>query len=172
MVQKGYVEVAFKDRKIDSTGAGVLSDISEDLGIKGVSSVSFVDVYEIYGFLKDEDLESFATKVFLDKIAQHYSVNKPLYTDYDWEISVAYHPQVMDNVGEAAKLAIEEYLGRKLKDPENVRYVRKYALRGKISEADVKRICTGMLANELIESFSYRKKGIKEPTQNGDKKII
>ena len=159
MVQKGYIEIAFKDRKIDSTGAGVLSDIHEDLGINAVNSVSFVDVYEIYGFLKDEMLEDFAKNVFLDKIAQHYSVNKPLYTDFDWEICVAYHPQVMDNVGEAAKLAIEEYLGRKLKDPENVRYVRKYVIKGKISEADVKRICTGMLANELIESFSCKKKG-------------
>jgi len=65
--------------------------------------------------------------------------------------------EVTDNVGATARQAIEDLLDRKLLEEETIRSGRKYLLRGNIQEEEVKRICTGLLANELIEEFSYRK---------------
>ena len=49
-------------------------------------------------------------------------------------------------------------LGLTLKEGDHVRTIRKYYVKGTLNEEQVKLICQGLLANELIESFEFKKK--------------
>ncbi len=151
------IEVGYKEQKTDSIGATVKADIEEDLRIKGIRSVSYIDVYEIDADLRKEEAERIAQKLLIDPITQNYSINSPLISNFDWAIEVKYHKDVTDNVGITAVEGIEDLLGRKFKEPEKVRSRRKYVILGKITENDVKTICKGLLANELIETYCCKK---------------
>ncbi|AJF59803.1 MAG: phosphoribosylformylglycinamidine synthase [archaeon GW2011_AR10] len=151
------VEVGFKEQKNDPIGASVKADIEDDLEIKGIETVSFIEFFELNAELQEEKAKEIAEKLLVDPIIQEYSLNKELSAAFDWEIEVKLKKEVTDNVGATARQAIEDLLDRKLLEEETIRSGRKYLLRGNIQEEEVKRICTGLLANELIEEFSYRK---------------
>lgn len=148
------VEVCYRKGRRDALGEGVKSDIAEDLRIK-TDAVSFVDVYKINAGLGAQEIEKIAKELLSDPIIQEYAINKPVSSGFDWEIVVELNPDVTDNVGMAAKRGIEDLLGRKLGE-EEVRYARKYLIKGKLSEAQVKKICTGLLANSVIEKYTYK----------------
>lgn len=151
------VEVGYKEGKTDSIGAALKADIEEDLRIAGIESVSYIDVYEINAGLSEPEVKEVAEKLFIDPITQNYSINSNLISDFDWAIEVKYHSDVTDNVGITAVEGIEDLLGREFSEDEDVRSIRKYLINGKIPEKDVERICKGLLANELIETYSYEK---------------
>ena len=151
------VEVGFKEQKNDPIGASVKADIEDDLEIKGIETVSFIEFFELNAELQEEKAKEIAEKLLVDPIIQEYSLNKELSAAFDWAIEVKLKKEVTDNVGATARQAIEDLLDRKLLEEETIRSGRKYLLRGNIQEEEVKRICTGLLANELIEEFSYRK---------------
>ena len=148
----------YKEDRRDAIGESVKADIKEDLRIN-TESVSFVDIYRVNARLSDEKIEKIASQLFSDPIIQEYSVNKPFPCSFDWEIIVELNPDVTDNIGMAAEFGIEDLLGRKLKEKENVSYARKYLLKGNLSEEQVKKICTGLLANSVIEKYSYKRCG-------------
>ena len=151
------IEVGLKPEFKDAIGKAVKSDIKEDLGITSVEEVKYIEAYRLEGKFSEKEVERLAKEAFSDAIIQNYSVNASLLNDFDWEISVAYNPDVTDNVGMAAKEATKDLLNREFKEGEDIRSVRKYALKGKLTEEQVKKICSGLLANTLIEKFEYRK---------------
>jgi len=150
------IEVGTKSGLFDALGEGVKNSIAEDLGITGVKSVRFLDVYNINAELGEGGLNAVAEKVLSDPISQSFSVNSPLDSGFDWEITVKYNPDVTDNVGFTAKKAIEDFLGKELGRGDCVRSARKYLLRGKISREDAERICKRLLANAIVEVYEIR----------------
>lgn len=148
-----FIEVGFKSCREDAIGRSVRRGIAEDLGIK-VEEVLYLDVYEFRRGLGDADAKKAAELLFTDAITQSYSIGKPLHTDFDWEITVRFNEDVTDNVGHTAVEAVNDLLGTRL-ERDSIRTARKYVIKGKLSEQDVGRICRGMLANQLIESFKY-----------------
>lgn len=150
-----FIEVAQKEGAKDALGSAVKRDIEEDLRVIGIESVAYVEVYEINAALSGQELKTVAEKLLADPITQRYAIGDTVHKKFDWEISVRFHPDVTDNTGSMAVRAASELLGKKL-ERDSIRSARKYAITGKISEADVKKICKGLLANELIENFGYR----------------
>lgn len=149
------IEVCCRKDKRDAIAESVKSDIMSDLGIS-VESVSFVDVYTINAEITEKEAKKIASQLLSDPVIQDYCVNGPLKIDFDWEIVVELNPDVTDNVGLAAKRGIEDLLVGKMREDEFVKYSRKYLLKGKISEDDIKRICEDLLANSVIEKYSYK----------------
>lgn len=154
------VEVCYKPDKRDALGESVKADIKDDLGLLA-ESVSFVDVYTINAEITEKEAQKIASQLLSDPVIQEYSVNAPLKSEFDWEIVVELNPDVTDNVGLAAKHGIEDLLVGKMREDEFVKYSRKYLLKGKISETEIKRICTDLLANSVIEKYSYKKGNTK-----------
>ena len=154
------VEVCYRSDKRDALGASVKADIKDDLGLS-VESISFVDVYSINAEITEKESQKIASQLLSDPVIQEYSVNEPLKANFDWEIVVELNPDVTDNVGLAAKHGIEDLLVGKMRENEFVKYSRKYLLRGKISENEIKRICEDLLSNSVIEKYSYKKGNAK-----------
>ncbi|HSB46662.1 MAG TPA: phosphoribosylformylglycinamidine synthase subunit PurL [Candidatus Bilamarchaeum sp.] len=111
------------------------------------ASCRFVEAYNFSEKLSDADLESLGSEVFADGITQDFSFREPLFRDR-WRIEIGMLPGVTDNVGNTAKEAVRDRLGR---DTE-VYYSRMFALSGKLDELDCERIA-GMLHNPLVEKF-------------------
>jgi len=150
------VEIAFLDKDTDSIGKGVKADISEDLGIP-VQSVAYIEVYGIEANLGKDDVKDAAEQLFHDPVIQEYSINKEITRGFDWIVEVKLRPDVTDNTGMMAEQAISDVIGRKLKEGESIRSIRKYGIKGKLNEQQMERICAGLLANSQIETFSYKK---------------
>jgi len=150
------VEVCYRPDKRDALGESVKADIKDDLGIS-LESISFVGVYNINAEITEKEAKKIASQLLSDPVIQNYSVNDPLKLSFDWEIIVELNPDVTDNVGLAAKQGIENLLIGKMREDEFVKYSRKYLLTGKISETEIKRICNDLLANSVIEKYSYKK---------------
>ena len=150
------IEVGLKPGLTDAIGLSVKNDIEEDLGIKGIDAIKYVEGYRVEGNFSREEAERMAKEGFSDPVIQDYAVNQSLLSDFDWEITVIYNPDVTDNVGAAAKEAVKDLLGKEFKEGEDIRSVRKYVIKGKLSKEQVERICSGLLANKLIEKYEYR----------------
>jgi phosphoribosylformylglycinamidine (FGAM) synthase PurS component len=150
------VEIAFLQKDTDSIGKGIKADINEDLGIT-VQNVSYIEVYSIDAGLGKDEVKAAAERLFSDPLIQEYSINNEITKGFDWVIEVKLHSDVTDNTGMMAEQAIADVIGRKLKEGESIRCIRKYGIKGKLDEAQVARICSGLLANSQIETFSYKK---------------
>ncbi len=149
------IEVSLLSEFTDSVGTGTLSDIKEDLLIKSVESVKYVDVYLIDANLDENSVKEIAEKLLIDPITQEFKINSEFSNGFNWAIEVSLHKNVTDNVGMTAEEGIRDILGGKLDG--GVRTARKYLLKGKLDEKEVKRICTDLLANGIIENYSYKK---------------
>jgi len=150
------VEIAFLDKDTDSIGRGIRADMNEDLGI-AVHNVSYIEVYCIDAGLGKDELKDASDKLFHDPIIQEYSIDKEITKGFDWIIEVSLHRDVTDNTGIMAEQAIVDVIGRKIKEGESIRCNRKYGIKGKLNEEQVERICSKLLANTQIESYSYKK---------------
>ena len=150
------VEIAFLDKNTDSIGRGIKKGINEDLGIS-LQNVSYVEVYSIDAQLSKEEVKEAAEKLLHDPLIQEYKIDKEIQGKFDWVIEVGLHPDVTDNAGMMAEQAIADVIGRKLREGEGIRMSRKYCIKGRADEGQIRKICTGMLANSQIENFSYRK---------------
>ena len=151
------IEVGYRDGVRDALGEAVNADIAEDLLLRGIESVSYVEIYRINARLTAAEIEKVCENLLHDRIVQYYSINEPLHEKFDWEITVTFNSDVTDNVGVTAEEGISDIIGRKLSADETVRTARKYVITGKLREEDVKKICTDLLANPIIETYTYRK---------------
>src|SRR3989344_5904517 len=148
------VEVGLKPSFRDPLGESTKKRIASDLGLEA-ESVATISVFTLEGNFSDKNLAFLAEKVFIDPVVQCFSVNRPLAKKggFDFLVEVSFRPGVTDNVGRTAREAIEYALERKLGEEENVFTATQYLLKGGLSEADIKKIASGLLANELIERF-------------------
>jgi phosphoribosylformylglycinamidine (FGAM) synthase PurS component len=151
------IEVGYKPQFKDAIGNAVKQDIKEDLLIDSIEDVKYVEAYALKADLSQQQVEKIAQELVSDPVTQNYRINAQVMDDFDWEISVSYHDDVTDNVGMTCEQGIKD-LGLKLKEEDSVRTIRKYYVKGSLTEEQVKLICQGLLANELIESFEFKKK--------------
>ncbi len=138
----------------DPAGQALIARISSELGIKGISKIRVLRVYSIDGQLSESQANELGKSLFSDPINQCFSVDRPLFacSKFNYAISVGFRPGVKDNAGDTSKQAIEELLKIRLKGKAYTS--KQYLISGKIAKADAEKIAKGLLANELIETFS------------------
>lgn len=146
------VEIAFKPNVTDALGNSIREQIVEDLRIK-VEFVRTMAVYSIDADLTDEQVEIVARDLLADPLTQVYSYKDSLARGFSCLIEVGYKPGVTDNVGRTTVEGIEDLLNIKFKEGQSVHTSRLYLIEGNISISQAERICTGFLANPLIEDF-------------------
>ncbi len=145
------IEVAFRDESLDSVGLSAKSDVEEDLGFKAIEKIRFSELYYLDLPIGGQQLSQIAEKVFSDPILQSVSVDKDLFSEYDFLVEVKLHEDVTDNLGIVALEGIEDFLGKKTGG--KVRSARRYYLKGELSSEDAQAITKGLFANEIIETF-------------------
>jgi phosphoribosylformylglycinamidine synthase II len=154
-------KVQIKERSgiFNCLGAGIKKDIL-DLGIKSVLGVSFSQVYIIEGNISEFEAKRICEELFVDKVSQEYSIHEvatqPLGYARGWRgnkrnefiIEVAYNPGVMDPVEESALKAIRD-LG--INGVDSVKAAKKYLVKGRLTELQLKTISEKLLYNKLIQ---------------------
>ncbi len=145
------VEVAFRPEFADAPGRSVCERIRSGLGLP-VRSVRIVDVYTLDAPLSESELRRIAEELLHDPVVQLYAVDEPLAQGFpwDWLIEVGFKPGVTDTVGETARAAIRDLLGKDVPTYSS----KQYLLQGALTERDAHHIAVDLLANELIERFS------------------
>lgn len=141
------IEVGFTGK--DVFGEHIRAAIQNDLSIT-VQSVRTADVYTTD--LPEKDAKKVAEELLTDKITQSYS-NK-FFSDYDWLVEVGFLNGVTDNTGQATVEGISDIINKKT----TVKTAKLYAIKGKLSEAQVKLICEKLLANTLIQYYTVKKR--------------
>lgn len=147
------VEVGFKSGVVDALGNSVKKSIIEDLRI-AVNCVRTIDVYTIKADLSEDQIKRIASELLTDPITQEFSYEGTLARGFSRLIEVGYKPGVTDNVGRTTIEGIEDLLGIKFKENESVHTSRLYLIEGDIAEEEAERICTGLLANPIIEHYA------------------
>ncbi len=149
------ISVFFREKENDSESASVRKDIESDLGIK-LDFLKIVHSYLIDAELNQEETELIAKKLFSDPIVQEYRINEKTGIESDWAIEVKLHADVTDNEGNASVKGVQDLIKRKLNENQSIRTSKEFFVSG-ADESQIKRICSEMLANNVIESFNYRK---------------
>ncbi|MBN1141045.1 MAG: phosphoribosylformylglycinamidine synthase subunit PurS [Deltaproteobacteria bacterium] len=145
------IEVALKNEIRDARGDRVQRELAHHFGI-AVERVRTIDVYTVEADLDRDQIERIASEPLSDPVIQVFGVNRPLASDFDVLVEVGFRPGVTDNVGRTAREAIEDLTGRRLAPGEGVYTAVQYLFKGKLSPEQARRIATGYLANELIQS--------------------
>jgi len=147
------VEVAFRPEFEDAPGRSVCERIRTELGLP-VQDVRTVEVYTLDTPLTKPELRRIAEELLHDPVVQCYSFNpeNPLAKgmEWDWLIEVGFKPGVTDTVGETARAAIRDLLGKDIPAYSS----KQYLLQGALTESDAHHIAVDLLANDLIERFS------------------
>jgi phosphoribosylformylglycinamidine synthase len=157
------VEIGYKRGVTDPVGFLMKKEI-EDLGIEGIEEVRSISTYVIDGELTEEDIKKICEELLVDKQIQEYgyigkNIDKSIKKDEfpnAWLIEINFKPGVMDAVGLSTLNAIE-ILG--IDGVRSVSTGTKYLIVGNISEEQVEKICQAVLANPLIQNYSYRRIG-------------
>lgn len=148
------IEIFEREGIFDSTGESVRRDIT-DLGIKGVRSVRFIQVYNIENDLEQDEAERIARELLCDHITQRYNISPrtapalpTAHPNNIHTIEVAYNPGVMDPTEASALKALAD-LGFDL--ISSVKTSKKYIIEGRLSAHELNIICNKLLANPLIQ---------------------
>ena len=150
------IEVAIKPGVLDSAGKELKRAIVEDLALD-VDSVRTVKVFTIEADLNGTELRRLGEGLFADPIVEHFTINQPIATDFDWLIEVGFKPGVTDNVGKTSLEGMRDMFGRSFNEGEGVYTSKQYLLRTKLEREDIERTASGLLANSLIERWVIRK---------------
>jgi len=157
------VEVGYKEGVTDTVGFLIKKEI-DDLGIKGVEEVISFSTYGITGEVTEQELERVGQELLHDNQTQHFGqhgkvVDKTLSklgSPRGWLVEITFKTGVTDAVGMSTLNAIE-ILG--VDGIRNVRTGEKYLILGDIPKETIDKICRAVLANPLIQDYSYHKIG-------------
>ncbi len=156
------VEIGYKNHVTDPVGYLTKKEI-EDLGIKGVQDVKSISTYMIDGEVTEDDVKKICEELLSDNQIQRYKYaddKEKLRIKGDfpmaWLVEVNFKEGVTDAVGLSTLNAIE-ILG--VDGVKNVNAGNKYLIIGNIPEETVRQICERVLANGMVQNYSYRKIG-------------
>ena len=157
------VEVGHKEGVTDPVGYLIKKEI-EDLGIKGVEEVRSFNTYGITGEVSEEELKKIGQELLSDNQTQHFDLHgrvvkktlSNIKSPKGWLVEVTFKAGVTDAVGMSTLNAIE-ILG--IDGIRNVRTGEEYLILGDIPEETIDKICRAVLANPLIQDYSYHKIG-------------
>ena len=150
------IEVGYKPAATDAMGEGIKKDI-EDLGISGVDGVKTMDMYMIDGDLSTSDVEAICENLLTDRVTQVYAYKGSLVAQDDagaWAVEVTYKHGVTDPVGDSTVKGIKD-LG--IDDVNSAKTGKKYTIKGTLSEDDIDAICKRLLANDVIQNYTYER---------------
>jgi len=148
------IEIAYKEGARDVPGERLRKRIKRDMGLDVEARV--VEAYIIDAALGNDILNILKTDAFVDPVIQEGYLDEPVPVMGDWAIEVGFKPGVTDNVGRTAREVIESLSGRRFGEDERVYTSHIYFLSGNLTEGDVTAIAEGMLANTLINRYSYK----------------
>jgi phosphoribosylformylglycinamidine synthase len=147
-----HIEIKDKEGIFDVVGFGIKKDI-EDLGIKSVEDVRFIQAYSLEGDIFQDQIRSICEELLVDTITQEYAFySQPPISNSQpkdsYVVEVAHNPGVMDPWEDSIKKGIGD-LG--IKDELLVKTAKKYLLKGDISQVELETICEKLLYNKLIQ---------------------
>ena len=160
LIMRWVVEILYNEGILDPRGENIRKEI-EFLGIGKVEKVNSIQTYILEGDIEEKEVKRICEELLTDNQTQNYKFfnaeNDYLkqFTNVNWMIEVRFLPGVMDAVGLSTENAIK-VLG--INDVK-VKTGLTYALNGKFTEDEVINICKEILANELIQKYSYEKIG-------------
>jgi len=147
------VEVGYKRGITDHMAVGMKKEI-EDIGVSGVDTVRISQLYIIDGDLSDCDVRYICENLLTD-ITQIYAYKGPLieceHKDI-WVVEVTYKHGVTDPVGDSVLKGIRD-MG--IIGAVRAKTGRKYLMSGSLSKDDIETICKRLLANDVIQNYSY-----------------
>jgi len=143
------VAVTYRRGVFDATGEIVKHDIV-DLGIQGVQSVKVSSLYSIEGTLGGDRLKSLCRALLADPVTQEFRISGG--GQKGRCIRVWFKPGVTDAVGESV---MEACAAMGVSGVDRVRTGKEYVLTGKLSADDRKRICERLLANTVIQTYTF-----------------
>jgi len=144
------IEIKDKPGIFDAVGEGIKKDIL-DLGIKTVREVRFIQVYIIEGDIPESGISRICSDLLVDGITQDYCIiseEETLPANGELVVEVAYNPGVMDPV-EASVIKGVQDCG--IEGINSVKTSKKYLIKGKVSERQLKTISEKLLYNKLIQ---------------------
>lgn len=150
------IETSYKPTATDAMGEGIKKDI-EDLGIPGVDYVKTIQLYIIEGDISESNVKAVCENLLTDRVTQDYDYRGFLVRQDDigaWEVEVRYKHGVTDAVGDSTVKGIRD-LG--IKGINSAKTGRKYIIKGSLSENDIAMICKRLLANDVIQNYTYKK---------------
>ena len=150
------VEVGLNEEVKDAQGLTWKRRIETDLGIKTVDDVKVLKVYLIdCENVTAQQVSAFAAEVLADPVTEVFETREILADNYhfDWIVETGYLPGVTDNEGKTALWGLKTFLG-KIGENDMVFSGRKYLISGKISEDEIKKIASDLLANGVIQRYS------------------
>lgn len=134
----------------DIFGKEVEKNIKE-LGIFSIEKVRVSDLYKFTGNLSKEEIKKIAEDVIIDKVSNKYKIYKKRKGEKGYIIvDVWYKKGVTDTVAETTKYAVFDY---GIKKKFEVLTGKKYYLKGKFTESQIKDICEKILSNTLIQDY-------------------
>ncbi|HUT36414.1 MAG TPA: AIR synthase-related protein [Planctomycetota bacterium] len=146
------IEIGYRQGVRDAGGEGAAERIRTFLGLP-VETVQTRTVYKVHADLTPAEVEAIRQE-FTDPVIERSAVGRLDAPPFHWLLTVGYKPGVTDNVGRTSKTAVEDILGRRLPDADAVYTERQFLLTGaELGRAEVRRIGTDLLANELIETI-------------------
>ena len=150
------IEVGYKPTATDAMGEGIKKDI-EDLGISGVDYVKTLQLYMIDGDLSESEVRAVCENLLTDRVTQVYDYRKSLVDREDagaWVVEIAYKHGVTDAVGDSTVKGIKD-LG--ISGVSSAKTGQKYIIGGSLKQEDIEVICKRLLANDVIQNYSYEK---------------
>lgn len=144
------IEVKDKKNIYDAVSEGLKKDIV-DLGIKGVKSAEYVQVYTIFGSVSKNNLKRIADEILTDKVSQQCSLSGGFGKKGNRNIhivEIAYNAGVMDPVKESVLKAIKDM---KIKGVETLHTSKKYIIEGRLPKKDINTITERLLYNKIVQ---------------------
>jgi len=145
------LEIRLKQDLFDAEGAGMRRKAREYFGFE-VEEIRVIRVLTLDADFSPAQLEQIQTEIFTNPVTEESSYS-PIAETFDWLIWVGFRPGVRDTGGSTAAEAVEDLLGMRL-GPDQAIYTSKlYEIGGDLSENEVRKIATHLLANELIQQW-------------------
>ncbi len=145
------IEVALKTEFADAKAAGLAAKMRADYGLDGLADIHRAQVYSFEDDLSQPEAHQVAKELLADALSQKFSINQPVEINFTGAIEIGFRPGVKDNVGETARQAAGEAIGRTLEGGVYTSTLYFFYGDVKLDEALAKRIAEGLLCNPLIE---------------------
>lgn len=150
------IEVYWVATVPDGRAEAVLDDI-RTLGVEAVESVQVSDLYFLRGDLTGEQVDTLCRELLVDPVVQDYDVtcwpSRPERSTRERSstaIEVGFHPGVTDSVADNLVSGAHR-LGIGVQQSATG---MRYELGGPTSQGQIHRVATGLLCNEVIQSYT------------------
>ncbi len=147
------IEVSTREEFPDTHGQALLRQV-RDLGINSVQALRSIRVFLIDSEAERSAIERAAGELLADPVTEHFHIGQsrpPAGPAKVNIVEVHLKPGVMDPVAGSTLMALEDMNIK----ADSVRTARKYIILGSMSDVEVQRIATGVLANDCIETVLF-----------------